>query len=121
MAKEFKDWDKAFSRAEIDLCRREWLFGHDELQWNYGYNQPGVEEARHAVYEADGHVDWQKFRVAMKGANTVDKLRMLHNRWLKKVSGRTDEQAGLEKTRIWNYIGALRRGGQLDRNLIAVK
>ena len=118
MAKEFKKFDNAFSRAEIKACRDKWLFGDVMSRWHFGYDQPSVDDARYAVYEADGFMDWQLFRVALKGLSTVEKISMLTNRWNVCVEDLSIEQ---ERIRIMNYIGALRRGGQLDADLRIVK
>jgi len=129
MAKEFKDWDKKFSRAQIEACRVEWLDHNlaDALtSWHFGYKQPSIEGARWAVYEADGFEEWQLFRVSLKGLDTSQKLSMLHTRWQMFCGfekGTVDQMAKLEieTARIWNYIGALRRGGQLNAELEIVK
>lgn len=119
MAKEFKQWDKAFSKDEITRCRTEWLLTKDntlEEGWyegalaDMGYVVVGIEEARHVVYEAEGFRDWQLFRVSMKGLTTQQKVAMLYRRWIKLA----DCIEGYNETRrIWNYLGALKRGGQL--------
>lgn len=130
MAKEFKDWDKAFSKDEIDVCREEWLCdvmqGKDEndfLEWpDYiGYDASyTVGQIRYAVYEADDAAEWQLFRVSMKGLRTVEKLIMLGHRWQEKCDNVFEMNAkrDLELMRIHNYIGALKRGGQLRQNAL---
>lgn len=117
MAKEFKNWDKKFSRYELDEQRR--FYGgptsFDCSYWPFGYIQPINEVVRHAVYEADGVEDWQRFRVSLKGVSTSTKINMLINYWLIHYN---DE---LTSIRVWNYIGALRRGGQLNEKLEVIK
>lgn len=123
MAKEFKQWDKAFSKDEIEACRAQWLveFGNIESDKSWfedsltkmGYTAIGIQEARFAVYEADGFRDWQLFRVAMKGLTTKQKIAMLELRWSYAHQFYGGNMLVTEKHRIWNYLGALKRGGQL--------
>jgi hypothetical protein len=70
-----------------------------------GYPQDDVQ--RYCV--RDGH--WQRFRLKLKGLSTVEKLDRLERWWddNQLYPGRTEVQVG-------NYLGALRRGGQLDMN-----
>lgn len=125
MAKEFKDWDKRFTKAELQETRDSFLVGFDEIvhtvEWCeaaledvLGYVAVSIEEARYAVYEAENYVAWQRFRVSMKGTSTCHKVYMLMQWHARYVMG---EVHGDKKTtnmhRIWNYIGALKRGGQL--------
>jgi hypothetical protein len=129
MAKEFKDWDKVFTKAEIATCRQKWLYdnlegrsekdlverGNFHIWPDYiGYMAVSIEEARHAVYKADGFRDWQLFRVSLKGLSTVHKLFMLGHYWKVMCDEAEDEDSRTTNLhRIWNYIGALKRGGQL--------
>lgn len=128
MAKEFKDWDKKITSAEIEAQRQKWLYdkleGRDEAAllhcgfgvWEdyIGYVAVSIEEARHAVYVAEGFHAWQAFRVSLKGLSTVHKLFMLGHYWAEMCDGNEDENSRvINLHRIWNYIGALKRGGQL--------
>lgn len=133
MAKEFKQWDKAFSKDQIDSCRVIWLRSTEpsfenrtsEDGWfekaleHMGYTAVGIQEARYAVYEADGFKEWQLFRVAMKGLTTKEKIFMCRMRWACNVDNAAEDEdishseIVTEMHRIWNYIGALKRGGQL--------
>lgn len=122
MAKEFKEWDKAFNKDQIQSMRNLWLYIDDPLTddrgsiedfngWAY-YEEIevwGNSEIRHAVYEADDAKEWQCIRVAMKGLSTIEKLTILAN--LRQVYPQQ-----VWKIRIDNYLGALRRGGQLDED-----
>jgi len=136
--KKFKEYDHAFDRASIDACRKKYLLkiGNDDyvLNWRYGYNQPSIRLAKWAVYEADNFMDWQLFRVSMKGLSTSDKVMMLSTRWIEYACdyvqmcdvGICEKQGEcatgvIEWVRIMNYIGALRRGGQLDAQNRIVK
>lgn len=121
MAKEFKDWDKRFSKAQIEACRKRWLsanFSHYDDAWfekaldDMGYAQPSVAEARFAVYEAEGFEDWQLFRVSLKGLTTKQKVAMLRMYWDVQVDCARGDII-IDSQRVWNYIGALKRGGQL--------
>ena len=131
MAKEFKNWDKVFSKDQIQSMRNIWLdeescsFGTDKWFTNalehMGYESHyTVGEVRDAVYNASDANEWQCFRVAMKGLSTREKVFMLHRRWndmhtLLGVGGihANEDDWQIEKLRIHNYIGALKRGGQL--------
>lgn len=70
-----------------------------------GYYAPDVQQ--YCVRDAM----WQEFRKKMKGVPTEQKLDMLKEWWSKNLHapGRTEVQVG-------NYLGALRRGGQLNMN-----
>lgn len=131
MAKEFKKWDKAFSKDEINACRFEYYYSVDAITrtnieefntWNYGYWQPNHGEVRLAVYDADDARDWQLFRVSLKGLTTYEKIAMLteyyHRHHLNCDCVNT---RNMSKIRIHNYIGALKRGGQLNDKLEVVK
>lgn len=134
MAKEFKDWDQKITAAQIQEQRQLFLNdyrGEIYASWNHGYDQPRTADARKAVYEADDVEGWQAFRVALKGLTTSEKIHMLNARWhtfgcgalqLNRASTFDWNDSGhIEWIRIMNYIGALRRGGQLDSQLNVIK
>lgn len=127
MAKEFKDFDRLYRREGIKLAfdlletmtRAEHKIAKEIVCWKYWEQLESWsnEQVRQAVYILHGHEDWQKFRVAMKQFDTQFKLFFL---------ARYREQATLFDTacrriRTDNYIGALRRGGQLDASYRIVK
>ena len=130
MAKEFKAYDKEF-RSYIGKLFDYELQGTDfdlrlavaikEWKWKEAYQIYGHNEVRHAVYLADDAMEWQKFRVSLKGFNTQEKLYRLRYRWTWKVLHEmqygSDNLAHRERVRINNYLGALVRGGQLNSNL----
>lgn len=142
MAKEFKDFDDKHRKLMGKLLegevgsaiakRAETIAGwdhHSEITiWT---NQ----EIREAVYESATADAWQQFRVSLKGFSTAMKLARVEARYLKirdKVLATLEElgsskdmlvydtslseEEKIEKCRIDNYIGALRRGGQLDES-----
>jgi hypothetical protein len=79
-----------------------------------GFSPEVVQEAVKCPY-------WQKVRLSMKGKTTKEKLRTLllwrQERTAYNGSGRDFEVVDEEATvQIDNYLGALRRGGQLDMN-----
>lgn len=122
--KAFKDWNKQFSRQELIVVRQEYLKTYTVLdRWPHEVEQWVHEEVRGAVYEAEDTEDWQRFRVAMKGLTTQEKLGMLNNYFEKFVDRTTDGNVEWPKykCRIDNYIGALVRGGQLNSNLEIAK
>lgn len=111
MAKEFKDFDKMFSTAEIEACRNTYLVGRSSNQYSKWHEEINVwsnAEVREAVYFAEGSHRWQLVRVSMKGLTTQEKLYMLHMYFLK------HRGEHWVKCRVDNYIGALVRGGQLS-------
>ena len=83
-------------------------FLHNDLV-ERGYNQAVVQIwcVRHAA--------WQDCRLSMKGKDTVEKLRICHAWWDKYYEG-AQVVAGqnVVAIQVGNYLGALRRGGQLD-------
>ncbi len=142
MAQEYKNWDHAFTRGAIEACRAKYWVSNvvgltagelteDTLSWRFGYDQPKIKEARFCVYEAEDFQDWQLFRVSLKGLDTAEKLLMLMNRWCDfecSAEGKNRlaeweqfDRSTIEYVRIMNYIGALRRGGQLNQKLEIVK
>ena len=67
------------------------------------------------------HAEWQEIRVSMKGKYTFEKLRILFN-W--RETNALANDGVVPKTtqlQICNYLGALRRGGQLDMNNMIAK
>lgn len=65
-----------------------------------------------------GDVKWQGFRESLKGVSTEKKLDLLEA-WLKRhkdTVGDSYEGGSMAQTQVDNYINALKRGGQLDRN-----
>lgn len=133
MAKEFKEFDKKFSAAEIRGQRELWLVADDNYvasisKWKYADIIVSWHNAfiRDAVYMCDSAEEWQMFRVSLKGLTTREKLSMLERRchfFLTEDETATttyeticDKQVSrhtIEHCRIDNYIGALVRGGQL--------
>ena len=139
MAKEFKEFDKKYSKhkgkfleyessvedlikesaidiAEVGEC---WRKESDTYLGN-------KEKIRDAVYESESAEEWQKFRVSLKGFDTAHKLARLQYREHVMANYYTDgfidkEEYEREEVRMDNYIGALRRGGQLDSEYRIVK
>lgn len=61
--------------------------------------------------------NWQRCRLSMKGKATHEKLAILKDWRENNAQYRTTGQIDLRtQVQIDNYLGALRRGGQLDRN-----
>lgn len=88
------------------------------LAWPYegpaGFDYGTVR--RYCVDTAYAEVKyWQRVRLSMKGKPTHVKLSILMDHW--KANWQTDLTA--TKVQVFNYLGALRRGGQLnDKNQI---
>lgn len=74
-----------------------------------GYNQSLVQV--HCVRNEE----WQKVRLSMKGVDTSEKLAILHAWWEKHHNqAMTSMGQDICEIQVGNYLGALRRGGQLD-------
>lgn len=125
MVKEYKIYDRIYKRfagtaiKEIERIggriAREDLhsitgWGAALLPWNFREDYSN-ELVRFAVYEASTAEGWQKFRVSMKGLSTNEKLYALA--WW----SIHHEEDSYTVIRINNYLGALKRGGQLDSDL----
>ena len=71
---------------------------------------PPQEVRRYCVL----HSAWQRTRLSMKGKPTHEKLAILKAWW-----DREKSEGYITEVQVGNYLGALRRGGQLDdRNQI---
>jgi hypothetical protein len=115
MAKEFKNYDKVFQRgSDSDLSAAERLLANEITRWNLPVASWSPEQVREAVYSAPGYEDWQKFRVSLKGQSTKVKLFRLRQRFTYAI---IDELPWWDRCRMDNYIGALKRGGQLGMDL----
>lgn len=74
-----------------------------------GYNAAEIQQ--HCVRDAA----WQNTRLSMKGKDTGEKLDILVA-WWHKHYGLQKSASGVDvvEIQVGNYLGALRRGGQLD-------
>lgn len=91
-----------------DLARDMNSWGAEVKQWRQSLVQ-------FAVYGAEDHEEWQKFRCSLKGQSTKMKLARLHlylQNAKSKAETITDQE--LAQIRVDNYLGALVRGGQLN-------
>lgn len=77
--------------------------------------------SRHLVQDYCVHnAQWQRLRLSLKGKPTHVKLRTLKEYWDKQMEGvevevgRKPEKLHMVEIQVGNYLGALRRGGQLD-------
>ena len=119
MAREFKDWDKAFNRRQITECREKYLspervsirdrWPHPVLTWS-------PMEIREAAYLAVDSQAWQLVRVSMKGLPTLDKLEMLYA-YQREHSSVEESVYRRVRCRVDNYLNALKRAGILDDKL----
>jgi hypothetical protein len=133
--KQFKDYDGVFTAQQLDAERKKFK-AFDDVSgikyWAHGYVQPDQGDVQYAVYKAVDAARWQLFRVALKGLSTRQKLRMMYVRWemfdcdcvdYGMVRGKIYDAdiSAVEWVRLNNYIGALRRGGQLNERLEVVR
>lgn len=135
MAKEFKDYDMELRThvntwLEYELEARHiieamaakmvyWFRTDDTVV----YTEKSVLEA---VYESTSAEAWQRFRVSLKGFSSKEKLARLEYRWklmhrLEDEGLTTPAHTRLERIRIDNYVFALRRDGQLNKEFKIVK
>lgn len=119
--KRFKEWEKAFTCEELRVERARWK-SQPIVGWPFGVDKWTQAEVQHAVYFADDVVDWQRFRVSLKGLPTGEKISRLGQYLLRNTTNVENvSNRDIIKCRVDNYIGALVRGGQLDRDLIVVR
>lgn len=71
------------------------------LEWPEEIGTLGTDEIKPAI----SCPVWQRFRLSLKGLATEEKLERLAQ-W--PIRDRADQ------VRVWNYLNALKRGGQLD-------
>ncbi len=124
--KEFQRWNSRFTKGELEAKREE---AEEDAarccitvleKWPLAHFQPSNFVVAEAVYYAQDVAEWQCFRVSLKGLTTGYKLRNLMSRLL--VARHTERlDYDMEVIRVNNYIGALKRGGQLDKELNVVK
>jgi hypothetical protein len=80
------------------------------------------EQIAYAVYESLEADHWQKFRVSLKGLSTKEKIYCLGWYWVTEVINEIDDEPKRRNIiRVNNYLGALKRGGQLNGELIIIK
>ena len=128
MAKEFKEYDKKYRHLLGRLMPYESVL-HDALcgdimRWKYQDRKKiwSVENIAYAVYTSTTAEAWQQFRVSLKNCSTQWKLKRLELRYERMLTMEAgSEERMLEECRIDNYIGALRRGGQLNTKLEVVR
>jgi hypothetical protein len=60
-----------------------------------------------------GVAAWQQCRLSMKGKKTHEKLDILM-RWYQADGAHAGNRIEYVRVQVYNYLGALRRGGQLD-------
>ena len=127
MAKEFKKFDKEYRHliGKPLPDERFDILAADKIKcWDFmdEYKQPSHVHVRMAVYEVDDHCEWQAFRVSLKTMPTAHKLYRLRNRWILNVlTNQESLKATIERIRINNYIGSMRRANLIDADGKIVK
>ena len=97
-------------KAHTQDLTKGWIYDED-----HGISPEDAQE--HCVR----HEDWQVIRLSMKGKFTYQKLQILFN-WRETNAMANDGVVPLTtRLQICNYLGALRRGGQLDMNNMIAK
>ncbi|MEB3025825.1 hypothetical protein VJI76_08320 [Parvimonas sp. M13] len=102
------DGEAGALRLHLSAQGKDTFWRHnDKVQ--RGYNQSLVQV--HCVRNSA----WQAVRLSMKGVTTSKKLEILHAYWDKHYNTmHTSAGTDICEIQIGNYLGALRRGGQLD-------
>lgn len=94
-------------------------------QWHHKIQHWAREFVLNAVYDVEDALQWQIFRAGLKGLTTQQKLFCLdlYRTYAEQAFNNSGDTAQwqIERCRVDNYIGALRRGGQLDANFRVVK
>lgn len=132
MAQEFKLFDRKYAKSaggclkrlanyyKVDT-RRELI---DDIEgWRHIHTfteEYAATAIRHAVYKADGFEGWQEFRVSLKGLSTKEKLFCLEW-WYEGHVTTVETGRVVNLIRVNNYLGALKRGGFLNKELQVVK
>lgn len=117
MAKEFKNFDKTFSKTEIAKCRSRYIKLASNVTsdfWVPRIDTWTPDEIRYAVYEAPDHLDWQLFRVSLKGLRTSEKMHLLWSYYNDHMSIDNNDQWKITRCRVDNYLNALKRSGHLS-------
>jgi hypothetical protein len=143
MAQEFKDYDKLFAEFKNTIFEDEFI-DYDEVEkithWKYANDIIlwSRIQIREAVYISASAQEWQKFRVSLKGNSVKLKLYRLQKRYesiaqdfLQSLNASNIKYGfeykealtsnALEKIRLDNYIGALRRQMSLNSEYKIVK
>lgn len=126
-AKKFKEFDQRFKQYQGKILPEERIdfdhkaaseFSEWPLMREFYDNKFSHEEVSRAVYGTPSSINWQMFRVSLKGQSTNYKLYRLHKRYIRKVAEHVvtanNVENELEMIRIFNYIGALRRNNAID-------
>lgn len=124
MAKEFKEFDKKFAhlkRTDADESLEDQQTALTIDRWDRKVDSWIQADVQLAVYQVADHERWQQFRVSLKGQSTRMKLLRLKRYYDEQYSKAQGIQQRIEKIRIDNYIGSLRRGGLLDSNYKVIK
>lgn len=139
MAKEFELYNRKYAKlagtALKTIVKRGGSIAREDFDAIKGWDESvfgkidedhTIGRIRLAVYTSNDAEQWQQFRVSLKGLSTREKLYCLMNYWLMHVSDGAGAHVSKEawenhKIRVWNYLGALKRGGQLNSQLMIVR
>lgn len=137
--RKYADEFRAFKGKGLEIVSKEFNtplldalgIDKDRIQcWPYakhfteGYSHDHIS---FAVYESPTAENWQRFRVSLQGLSTSQKLYCLMAYWEVHVAKSLERMGAhpdltiVELVRINNYLGALKRGGQLSKTLDVLK
>ena len=116
--KKFEEYNIKYKHLErTDAYEAPYIqdFAKTFVRWTAMVTQYPQALVQHAVYEAEDHEEWQKFRCSLKGQSTQMKLARLYlYRQKCFADALTSQDRERAQIRVDNYIGALVRGGQLN-------
>ncbi len=112
-------------RAGLRAAGKLDRWDNEKRKCQAGYNAHDVKI--HCVQNGE----WQKIRLSMKGVDTHEKLRILEAWWDKQMTAAKELKSSVDilkqqrgnalakatEIQVGNYLGALKRGGQLDDSL----
>lgn len=135
MGQRYKEYDKKYKSligtALANIVRLGGRIAREDIDSIEGWDEDGLklyyqpyqhEFVTWAVYDCLTADEWQRFRVSLKGLSTREKLYCLMHRWVMlDMQDRKGIDAKIERCRICNYLGALKRSGHLDAELRVVR
>jgi len=125
MSKEFMNYNKEFKHLERTDSMESLQMQEASKKcniWPWKVDQWPQDAVQYAVYEAENFIEWQKFRVSLKGQSTRMKiLRLALYKAQALVIYHRQEYLDVELCRVDNYLGALVRGGQLNSDYEVVR
>lgn len=134
---QFKEFDLKFSAFKNTILEKNICVADADNIYDWKYHKDIILWTRaqiaEAVYLSATAEEWQKFRVSLKGNSVRLKLLRLQKRYEERITRKfeginygwqykgEEDIVFLEKVRLDNYIGALRRQMSLNAEYKIVK